>query len=439
MNIVIIGTGYVGLVSGTCFAEFGFSVTCCDKRQDIIHGLKNGSVPIFEPGLDSLIAKNIKAGRLHFTNDVASSVATADIVFIAVGTPTNELDGSADLSYVMKASEEIAQNLQGYTVIVTKSTVPVDTNKKIAALITKTSPNAEFDVVSNPEFLREGSAIADFMQPDRVVVGTILPRARALMEKLYAPLANQNIPIIYTTPVSAELIKYASNCFLATKITFINEMSDLCEKTGADIKEVSRAVGLDHRIGTAFLNPGPGYGGSCFPKDTRALAETARAAGAPLNIVDTVIRVNENRKMMIAQKIVHHLGNPAGKKIAFLGITFKADTDDIRESASLTIIPYLQAQGITVAAYDPEGMKHGHTALPNVEWAKTPYDTMVGADAVVIMTEWNEFKSLKIDTLKQHLKTPLIIDFRNLYSPHDMQEKGVRYVSLGQKTLVEKT
>jgi UDPglucose 6-dehydrogenase len=435
MHIAMIGTGYVGLVSGTCFSEFGFKVTCVDRDQDKIRNLQQGIVPIYEPGLQTLISKNTKSGRLKFSTDLSAAVRESSVVFIAVGTPTRETDGAADLSYVLQAAKEIALSLQGYTVIVVKSTVPVDTAQKLTHLIRETNPKAEFDVVSNPEFLREGSAIEDFMQPDRVVVGVTTMKARKVMEQLYQPLSAWNVPIVYTTPETSELIKYAANSFLATKIAFINEISDLCEKTNANIQDIAKGIGLDSRIGSKFLNVGPGYGGSCFPKDTIALVQTAQTYGSPLNIIEAVVKSNEDRKKKIAYKIIDRLhGSVKGKKIAILGLTFKPETDDMRESPSLEIIPILQNHGAEIYAYDPEGMENARKLLPTISWGKDAYEPMKNADATVILTEWNEFKSLDLDKVSILMKNPLLIDCRNLYNPLEMADKGIMYVSLGRKT-----
>ena len=440
MNIVMVGTGYVGLVSGTCFAEFGYQVTCVDKDINKINTLQQGEVPIYEPGLKTLIHKNTKSNRLHFTTDLATAVAQADIVFIAVGTPQNGSDGAADLQYVMKAADEIGTAMTGYTVIVNKSTVPVDTAAQLTNRLQKHHPEKEFDVVSNPEFLREGSAIEDFMTPDRVVVGALTQRAKKAMQTLYQPLVAQNIPLLITTPETSELIKYASNSFLATKIAFINELATLCEKTKANVQDVARGIGLDHRIGTAFLNAGPGYGGSCFPKDTRALATTARQLKAPLSIVEQVIASNDQRKVHLAERIVTIVkhANPAAKTIAILGVTFKPETDDMRESPSLVIIPLLQEAGFIVRAYDPEGMPNAKMHLHNVSWCKDAYEAAHQADALVILTEWNEFKSLNFVTLKEKLSSPFMIDYRNLYQPTFMQQQGFTYHSLGRLPIKSK-
>lgn len=439
MRISVIGTGYVGLVSGTCFAEFGVHVTCVDKDQTKIEALKRGIIPIYEPGLEQLVTDNVKAGRLEFSTDLKASVKEADIVFIAVGTPTRRGGGHADLSYVFAAAEEIGQSLKGYTIIATKSTVPVGTGRKVEEILKKTNPKAEFDVVSNPEFLREGSAIEDFMRPDRVVIGCNSARAEELMRQLYRPLYLIETPLVMTSLETAELTKYASNAFLATKIAFINEIADLCEKTGADVQAVAKGMGLDKRIGGKFLHAGPGYGGSCFPKDTLALAQTANDYGSPLTIVDTVVSSNDKRKKQMVNKIIAACGGTVqGKSIAVLGVTFKPNTDDMRESPSLDIIPGLQKQGAEVRAYDPKGMEEAKELLPNVVWFEDPYAPMKKADAVVILTEWNEFRALDLDRMKNELKTPMIIDLRNIYKADEMAQAGLDYVSIG-RTSVYKT
>ena len=377
MRIAMIGTGYVGLVSGACFSEFGVDVVCVDKDADKIARLRNGEIPIYEPGLDTLVENNVRAGRLSFTQDLATAVAGADAVFIAVGTPSRRGDGHADLSYVHGAAEEIAAALNGYTVVVTKSTVPVGTGREVASIIAKTRPDADFDICSNPEFLREGSAIDDFMRPDRVVIGADTERAREVMKALYRPLFLIETPIVFTSLETSELIKYAGNTFLATKITFINEIADLCEKVGADVHDVAKGIGLDGRIGRKFLHPGPGYGGSCFPKDTLALVKTARDAGAPLRIIETVVDVNAKRKTQMAEKIIAACGGSvAGKTIAILGVTFKPNTDDMRDSPSLVIVPALQAAGATIRAFDPEGMAEAKPLLSHVDWCDDAYDAM---------------------------------------------------------------
>ncbi|MBM3534435.1 MAG: UDP-glucose/GDP-mannose dehydrogenase family protein [Alphaproteobacteria bacterium] len=434
MRIAMIGTGYVGLVSGACFSEFGITVTCVDKDVSKIDRLKRGIMPIYEPGLDQLVEANVKAGRLFFTTDLKPAVAEADAVFIAVGTPSRRGDGHADLSYVYGAAKEIAEALTRYTVVVTKSTVPVGTGREVARIIRETRPDAEFDVVSNPEFLREGAAIGDFMNPDRVVLGTSGPRAREVMGRLYRPLEQDGKKIVYTTLESSELIKYAANTFLAAKITFINEIADLCEKVGADVHDVAEGIGLDSRIGRKFLQPGPGYGGSCFPKDTLALVKTAQTYGSPLRIIETVVDVNDTRKRTMAKRVVQALGGDAkGKTVAVLGLTFKADTDDMRDSPSLDIVPELVKAGAIVRAYDPAGMEEARKMLDGVTFCERAYDAMTDADAATILTEWNEFRSLDFDRVKQLMKKPVIVDLRNLYDPDQMAEAGITYRCVGRR------
>ena len=433
MRIAVIGSGYVGLVSGACFSEFGVEVACVDLDKAKIEGLKNGKMPIYEPGLDALVASNVAAKRLSFTTDLAGAVKVADAVFIAVGTPSRRGDGHADLSYVFGAAEEIARSLDGYTVVVTKSTVPVGTGRKVAEIIRKTRPDAVFDVVSNPEFLREGSAIGDFMRPDRVVIGAETERAQAVMKELYRPLFLNETPILFTKIETAELTKYAANSFLATKISFINEIADLCEALGADVQDVAKGIGLDGRIGRKFLHAGPGYGGSCFPKDCLALVQTARDAGAPISIVEAVIGVNDARKDAMAHRVIHACGSSvAGKTLAVLGVTFKPNTDDMRDSPSLDIIPALQKAGAAIRAFDPEGMKEAAKMMDNVDFCTNAYETMEGADAIVLITEWNEFRALDLPRVKSLLRTPTVIDLRNIYKPEDMSEAGFYYVSIGR-------
>jgi UDPglucose 6-dehydrogenase len=436
MRIAMIGTGYVGLVSGACFSEFGASVTCVDKDAGKIARLQRGEVPIFEPGLDQVIESNTRAGRLSFTGELAPAVAGADAVFIAVGTPSRRGDGHADLTYVFGAAEEIARALTGYTIVVTKSTVPVGTGRRVAEIIRSIRPEAEFDVVSNPEFLREGSAIQDFMRPDRVVIGCDSARAQEVMRELYRPLYLIETPMVFTTVETAELTKYAANSFLATKISFINEIADLCEKVGADVQDVARGIGLDGRIGRKFLHAGPGYGGSCFPKDCLALARTAQEAGSPVTIIETVTKVNDTRKERMAQRIIRACGGSVqGKTIAVLGLTFKPNTDDMRDSPSLTIIPALQAAGATVRAFDPEGMVEAQKVLGNVVFCGGAYDAMQGADALVLVTEWNEFRALDLERVKGLLRSPTVIDLRNIYKPADMADAGFFYFSIGRRSV----
>jgi UDPglucose 6-dehydrogenase len=433
MRIAMIGTGYVGLVSGACFSQFGIDVTCVDLDERKIASLKRGEIPIYEPGLDELVDANAKANRLTFTTNLAEGVAGADAVFIAVGTPSRRGDGHADLTYVYAAAKQIAEAIDGYTVVVTKSTVPVGTGREVERIIRETRPDAEFDVVSNPEFLREGSAIEDFMRPDRVVIGTLSERAQEVMRALYRPLSLIETPILFTKRETAELVKYATNAFLATKITFINEIADLCERVGADVHDVARGIGLDGRIGRKFLHPGPGYGGSCFPKDTLALVRTAQEHGAEMRIVDSVVGVNAARKKKMADRVVAACnGDVKGKTIAVLGTTFKPNTDDMRESPSLDIIPSLQAQGARVKAYDPAGMAEAKKLLSGVEWCQDAYGAIEGADAIVLVTEWNEFRSLDLERVKSLMKRPVMVDLRNVYDPAAMAEAGFVYKSIGR-------
>ncbi len=433
MYIVMIGTGYVGLVSGTCFSEFGIEVVCIDKDQKKIDMLNDGHVPIHEPGLKTLIERNVAAGRLSFSGDLDQVVGRADAIFLAVGTPGHHGDGRADLSYVYAAAEDIGPRLRGYTVIVNKSTVPVGTGRQVAMIIKKSNPKAAFDIVSNPEFLREGSAIEDFTHPDRVVIGTQSERARTIMKKLYRPLKDSETPIVLTGVEAAELTKYAANAFLATKITFINEMADLCEKVGVDIHDIARGIGLDKRIGPQFLKPGPGYGGSCLPKDTLALIRTARDQGTPLGLVEHVTQSNNQRKYRMAQRIIDACGSTvAGKTIAILGLTFKPNTNDMRDSPSLNILPALQQAGASLRAYDPEGMEEAKQYLKKITWCGDAYETMRGADVLVILTEWNAFRALDMERVKTLLKEMLIIDLRNIYDPLEMRAIGCRYVSIGR-------
>ncbi len=436
MRIAVIGTGYVGLVSGACFSEFGVSVTCVDKDAQKIARLQQGDVPIYEPGLDQIVESNARAGRLAFTTDLATAVAGADAVFIAVGTPSRHGDGHADLTYVFAAAEDIARALTGYAVVVTKSTVPVGTGRHVAEIIRKARPELAFDVVSNPEFLREGSAIQDFMRPDRVVIGAESARAQGVMRELYRPLYLIETPMIFTAVETAELTKYAANSFLATKISFINEIADLCEQVGADVQDVAKGIGLDGRIGRKFLHAGPGYGGSCFPKDCLALVRTAQEAGAPISIVETVVAANDARKGRMAQRIIRACGGSVeGKSIAVLGLTFKPNTDDMRESASLTIVPALQRAGATIRAFDPEGMEEAKELLDGVAFCAGAYDAMEGADAVVIITEWNEFRALDLKRVRALLRSPTVIDLRNIYKPADMAEAGFYYFSIGRRSV----
>ena len=433
MQIAMIGTGYVGLVSGACFSEFGHDVACVDNDAGKIAALRSGEVPIFEPGIEPLIARNVAEGRLSFSTALAEAVRGADAVFIAVGTPSRRGDGHADLAYVHAAAREIGAALDGYTVIVTKSTVPVGTSREVARIVREARPDAEFDVASNPEFLREGAAIGDFMRPDRVVIGTSSERAREVLGQIYRPLYLIETPIIFTEPETAELIKYAANAFLATKITFINEMADLCEKVGADVHDVARGIGLDGRIGRKFLHAGPGYGGSCFPKDTLALVRTAEQAGAPTRIVEAVVAVNAARKQRMAAKIVAHCGGSvAGKTLAVLGLTFKPNTDDMRDAPSLDIVPALVEAGAGVRAYDPEGLEEAKKLLDGVTWCEGAYEAMEGADALVIITEWNAFRALDLARVKALMKAPVMIDLRNIYDPREMSAAGFDYTGIGR-------
>jgi UDPglucose 6-dehydrogenase len=434
MRIAMVGTGYVGLVSGVCFSDFGHEVVCVDKDPRKIEMLERGEVPIYEPGLDELMARNVEAGRLSFTGDLARAVDGADAVFIAVGTPARRGEGHADLTYVMAAAEEIANALTSYAVVVTKSTVPVGTNRKVRQVITQTRPEAEFDVASNPEFLREGAAIDDFMRPDRVVVGVESDRAAAVMEEIYRPLYLRDFPIITTDLESAEMIKYAANAFLATKITFINEIAALCERVGADVKQVSKGMGLDGRIGNKFLHAGPGYGGSCFPKDTQALARTGQEHARPMQIVETVIKVNEEIKRRMVDKLLDLCdGSFNGKTVTVLGVTFKPNTDDMRDSPALTIVPALVGGGAKVRVIDPQGRREGEAMLPGVQWMDDPYKAAKGAHAVVLLTEWNEFRALDLRRLADRMATPRMADLRNIYAPADVKRAGFEaYVAVGR-------
>ncbi len=433
MRVAIVGTGYVGLVSGACFAHFGHDVICIDKDASKIERLERGEIPIFEPGLDALVAENVAAGRLSFTTDLVTATPEADAVFIAVGTPTRRGDGHADLTYVYAAAEEIAKAINGYTVVITKSTVPVGTGAEVETIIRRVRPDADFSVVSNPEFLREGAAIEDFKRPDRIVVGAEDDRAREVMRELYRPLFINETPIVFTNRATSELIKYAANAFLATKITFINEMADLCEKVGANVQEVARGIGLDGRIGAKFLHAGPGYGGSCFPKDTLALVMTAQQVGAPTRIVEAVVEINARRKKQMAERVIAACaGSVRGKTIAVLGLTFKPNTDDMRDSPSLDLVPALQAAGATVRAFDPAGMEEAARHLQDVVYCDGPYHAMDGADAAVLLTEWDEFRALDLKRVKDLLKAPVFIDLRNVYRPAHMAEQGFRYASIGR-------
>ncbi len=435
MRVAMIGTGYVGLVSGACFADFGHTVTCIDKDASKIERLQAGGIPIYEPGLDLLVAQNVKAGRLFFSTDASQAVREADAVFIGVGTPSRRGDGYADLSYVYAAAEEIAGLVQGFTVVVTKSTVPVGTGDEIEAIFKRVRPDADVAVVSNPEFLREGAAIEDFKRPDRVVVGTTDDRAKEVMRELYRPLYLNETPILFTSRRTSELTKYAANAFLALKITYINEMAELCEAVGADVQQVARGIGLDGRIGGKFLNAGPGYGGSCFPKDTLALVRTARDAGAPVELVETTVKVNDERKRAMARKVIKALGGDLqGKTVGVLGLTFKPNTDDMRDAPSLVIIPALQDKGAKVQAFDPEGEEARHL-LTKVDFKDDPYEVAAGADVLVIITEWDQFRALDLDRIKLLMKAPVMVDLRNIYKPDDMRARGFAYVSVGRGTV----
>ncbi|MEM8577541.1 MAG: UDP-glucose/GDP-mannose dehydrogenase family protein [Pseudomonadota bacterium] len=435
MKIAMIGTGYVGLVSGVCFSDFGHDVICVDKNPDKIAMLERGEVPIYEPGLDDLMAKNVAAGRLSFTTDLSAAVAGAEAVFIAVGTPTRRGDGHADLTYVMDAAAEIAEALTGYSVIVTKSTVPLGTNRQVKQTVHKAAPEKEFDVASNPEFLREGAAIDDFMRPDRVVVGVQNERAAEVMQDIYRPLFLRDFPIMVTDLESAEMIKYAANAFLATKITFINEIAALCERTGADVKTVSKGMGLDGRIGNKFLHAGPGYGGSCFPKDTQALARMGQDHAMPMQLTETVIKVNDEVKRRMIDKILDVCGQDVnGKIVTILGVTFKPNTDDMRDAPALTIVPALVGRGARVRVVDPQGKREGEALLPGVNWFEDVYKAAQNADALVILTEWNEFRALDLKRLVKRMSTPVLADLRNIYAPKDAKRAGfTAYTSVGRE------
>ena len=435
MRIAMIGTGYVGLVSGVCFSDFGHDVVCVDKDASKIERLENGEIPIYEPGLDTLMAKNVEAGRLSFTLDLSKALDGCEAVFIAVGTPTRRGDGHADLTYVMAAAEEIARTAKDYVVIVTKSTVPVGTNREVARVVRAANPDLDFDVASNPEFLREGAAIDDFMRPDRVVVGVENDRAAKVMEDIYRPLFLRDFPIVTTDLESAEMIKYGANAFLATKITFINEIAALCEKTGADVREVAKGMGLDGRIGNKFLHAGPGYGGSCFPKDTQALARIGQDYASPMTITEAVIKVNEDVKRRMIEKLRDLCGGSFnGKKVTILGVTFKPNTDDMRDAPSLTIVPALVGGGAVVHAVDPQGRNEGEGLLPHVVWESDVYDAAKDADLVVILTKWNEFRAIDLSRLAQVMATPRMADLRNIYNAKDAEDAGFQaYVSVGRR------
>src|SRR6187551_1354807 len=434
MRVAMIGTGYVGLVSGACFADFGHEVVCVDKDKEKIAALTRGEMPIYEPGLSDVVAINARAGRLKFTTELSGAVAEADAVFIAVGTPSRRGDGFADLSFVYDAAREIARALDGFTVVITKSTVPVGTGDEVERIIRETRPEADFTVVSNPEFLREGAAIRDFKLPDRIVIGTADTRAREVMSDIYRPLYLNRSPILFTGRRTAELIKYAANAFLATKITFINEIADLAEKVGADVQEVARGIGLDNRIGSKFLHAGPGYGGSCFPKDTVALIKIAQDHASPLRIVEAVAAVNDARKRAMARKVSAALnGDVRGKTVAVLGLTFKPNTDDMREAPSIPLITALQDMGANVRAYDPIGMEQAKKVLPELTYCEDEYECAKGADALVIVTEWEQFRALDLDRLKEVMaEKPAIVDLRNIYLPEEMRQRGFVYESVGR-------
>jgi len=437
MRIAMIGTGYVGLVSGACFSEFGVSVTCVDKDADKIARLQRGEVPIYEPGLDQLVAVNKAAGRLTFTTDLKAALDGAEAVFIAVGTPSRRGDGHADLSYVFAAAAEIAETLaqlpSNSTVVVTKSTVPVGTGRRVERILSMRLPTGAFDVASNPEFLREGSAIQDFMRPDRVVIGTMSEYARTVLRALYRPLYLLETPVVFTTIETAELIKYAANAFLATKVTFINQIADLCEAVGADVQDVAHGIGLDGRIGRKFLHAGPGFGGSCFPKDCAALVRTAEEAGRPVTMIEDVLKINDARKRGMAERIITACGGEiAGKTLAVLGLTFKPNTDDMRDSPSLSILPLLVEAGAAVHAFDPEGMVEAKKLLPEIEYCGDAYQAIEGADALVLLTEWNEFRALDLARVKSLLRSPIVVDLRNIYQPQEMTDAGFVYHSIGR-------
>ncbi len=440
MKIVVVGAGYVGLVSGACFADFGHEVVCVDQDAGKIERLNAGKMPIFEPGLEQLVATNREAGRLTFTTDLKTHVATAEVVFLAVGTPSRRGDGHADLSYVYQAAHDVATHATGFLVIATKSTVPVGTGDEIERIARKVRPDLELGIASNPEFLREGAAIEDFKRPDRIVIGSDDLRSREIMSEVYRPLYLNQPPIMFTGRRTSELIKYAANAFLATKITFINEMADLCEQVGANVQEVARGIGLDNRIGGKFLHAGPGYGGSCFPKDTLALIKTAQDFAAPLRIVETVAAVNDQRKRAMARKVLTACGGSVrDKTIAVLGLTFKPNTDDMRDAPSLAIVTALQDAGAKVRGYDPEGMEQAGPMMPNVELATSAYDCVKGADAMVIVTEWNEFRALDMRRVKSLLKSQVVVDLRNIYRPDEMARHGFRYLSIGRPSVEPKT
>jgi UDPglucose 6-dehydrogenase len=432
MRIVMVGSGYVGLVSGACFADFGHDVICVDKAEEKIEALKKGGIPIFEPGLEALVESNVKSRRLSFTTELGPAVGDADVVFIAVGTPSRRGDGHADLGYVYAAAREIAEALTGFTVIVTKSTVPVGTGDEVERIIRETNPDADFAVVSNPEFLREGAAIEDFKRPDRIVVGLSDERARGVMTEVYRPLYLNQSPLLFTSRRTSELIKYAANAFLAMKITFINEMADLCERVDADVQDVSRGIGLDGRIGSKFLHAGPGYGGSCFPKDTLALAKTAQDYDSPVRLIETTIAVNDTRKRAMGRKVIAAAGGDVrGKKVAVFGLTFKPNTDDMRDSPAIAVVQTLQDAGAIISGYDPEGMENARQMM-DIEFASGPYQAAEGADVAVLVTEWNEFRALDLERLKSVMKSPILVDLRNVYRAREVEAHGFAYTGVGK-------
>ncbi len=433
MRIAMVGTGYVGLVSGACFSEFGLDVICVDRDEKKIKDLNSGIIPIFEPGLDVLVRNNFASGRLKFTTNLKKSIRESEVVFIAVGTPSRRGDGHADLTYVYDVAKEIAKTIDSYKVIAMKSTVPVGTGREVQKIIQDVNPNAEFDIVSNPEFLREGSAINDFMRPDRIVIGADSTKAKDVMRHLYKALYLIETPILFTNLETSEIIKYAANTFLATKITFINEISDLCENVGADIHDVSKGIGLDKRIGSKFLHPGPGYGGSCFPKDTLAFIKSAKEYNSPLRIVETVVDINNNRKSKMHERVINACnGSVNGKKIAILGLTFKPNTDDMRDSPALEIVNNLVNAGAKISAYDPGGMDEAKKIIKNIKYCKNTYETVESASCLVIITEWNEFRSLDFVRIKKSMQSPVLVDLRNIYSPEDMKSYGFTYYSIGR-------
>lgn len=435
MKIAMVGSGYVGLVSGACFADFGHDVVCIDKDQSKIDALHAGIMPIYEPGLDALVESNVKSGRLSFSTDLTSAIQDASAIFIAVGTPSRRGDGHADLSFVHAVAREIGASLKNDAVIVTKSTVPVGTGDEVERILQDSTTTAKFEVVSNPEFLREGAAIDDFKRPDRIVIGTESDFGQEVMREVYRPLYLNESPILFTSRRSAELIKYAANAFLATKITFINEMADLCEKVGADVQDVSRGIGMDRRIGAKFLHAGPGYGGSCFPKDTLALLKTAEDYESPVRIVEAVVKVNDSRKRAMGRKVIDALGGPEaarGKTVGMLGLTFKPNTDDMRDSPAIGVAQALQDAGVKVVAYDPEGMEQARPLLPDVQMVDDPYAAITGADAVALVTEWNEFRALDLKRVKELANAPILVDLRNVYDPAEVRAAGFEYVSIGR-------